>query len=469
MLKSDILIIGGGPAGYVAAVRASQLGSKVMLVEKDRIGGLCLNRGCIPTKALWEKARFIHEFKRNISSWVKINKWSISPEGMFRDLNLIVSTLRKGVDMLLKANDVKVIYGTASFKSHNTVKVHARDRIEYIEADKILIATGSKPIQLDIPGINSKNVLFSEDVFTLDEIPSSIVIIGGGTIGVEFATIFREFGADITVVEIMPTILPGFDVEISKMMQRILSELGIKIYTNSKVNKIVDLGVEREVTISKQSGDVKVRAEVVIIAVGRRPNIDNLNLESVGIKCGSRGNIQVNPHMETSVSNIYAAGDVVGKFMLAHVAMHEGIIAAENIAGLNSTVKYDAIPKCIFTIPEIASVGLSEEEATKKGYNVVIGRFPLSACGRAWTMHETKGFIKAVIDASEKRILGIHMICPNASELIAEAVAAVKMKVTTQEFREIIHFHPSISEALEEAILDAEDRAIHKFKRRKKK
>lgn len=468
LLKFDLAIIGGGPAGYVAAIRAAQLGSNVVLLEKDDVGGVCLNRGCIPTKTLWEKAKLIHKLKKYVALGVEISSWSINTKDVFKDLNFVVSTLRKGIHTLLRGHDVKVIKGVASFKEHNKIKIYVNNKnVDYIDANNILIATGSTPIKLDIPGIEGKNVYVSDDIFTLEELPSSVTIIGGGAVGVELASIFNEFNIDVTIVEIMPTILPGYDIDISKYMQKILSEAGVKIYTNTKVNKITDTNDGRKEIVLSRSDNNRIYSDIVIVSIGRLPNIDDLNLDNIGVEYDRKG-IYIDSHMKTSVPNIYAAGDVTGKIMLAHAASHGGIVAVESITGIRSEMHYDAVPKCIFTIPEIASVGLTENEAIEKGYDVMVGRFPLTASGRAWTMHETRGFIKTIVDGKSKRVLGVHILGPEASELIAEATLIVNKQLTINEVKEVIHAHPTISEALWESILDSENNAIHKLSKKKR-
>lgn len=460
--NADLTVIGAGPGGYVSAIRAAQLGGKVVLVEREEVGGVCLNKGCIPTKTLLRTTELLTLLSKAKDFGVDIDNWSIDFKKMLLRKNQIVKRLVMGVKTLLKKNGVELVYGFARIKKSGEIKVLRNDGgMEVIKSKKIILATGSKPVKPPIPGVDFDGVLTSDDVFKLESLPQSLLIVGGGPVGLEFAQIFSSLGVEVTVVEILPHLLPNEDEEIGLMLHKIMEKKGVKVFVNTKVTKIDERKDEKQVYLLGKSGEEVKKAEKVLLAVGRTPNIEGLGLDSIGVDFDKRG-ILANNKMETNISGIYAAGDVAGKFLLAHTASEEGVVAAENALGYERRINYRAIPRCIFTVPEVACVGLTEKQAREAGYNLKIGRFPFLASGRALTMDETDGFVKVLIDSNTDEILGIHIIGPLASELVSEAVLAINLEATTKEIIDTIHAHPTLAEALREAVLDAEKRAIHK-------
>jgi dihydrolipoamide dehydrogenase len=462
MEERDLVIIGGGPAGYVAAIRAAQLGGKVTLIEMDALGGTCLNRGCVPSKALLHSAELYQSMKNAEQYGINTKDVSIDLAKMQSRKSRIISTHVSGVESLLKGNKVEVIKGRARLEPYMKVEIDTgQGQKQTIKAKKLIMATGGKPIKLPIPGTDSPSgVINAENILDLKRIPKSLLIIGGGVIGVEMATILAKLGCQVTIVEMLPHILPLEDAELTSVLGRALKEDGVQLYEGSKVSRIEDSEGGKTATVTTGDVEKKLQAEVVAIAVGYCPNVDNLGLNEAGVKV-SKGGIQVNEHMQTSVPGIFAAGDAIGCIMLAYVAMEEGIVAAENTLGKNSAIDYQAVPKCTFTLPELASVGLTEAEAVAQGHQIKVGRFPFSANSMATILGERRGLVKIVTEAKYGQILGIHIIGPHATELIAEATLAMKMEATPQDIIATIHAHPTLSEALREAALDVAGETIH--------
>jgi len=461
MEERDIVIIGGGPAGYVAAIRASQLGGKVTLIENDALGGTCLNRGCIPSKSLLHSVELYQLIKTAAQYGINTTNVSIDLAKMQSHKSKIVSMLVSGVQSLLVGNKVEVIKGRARLTSPSQVEIDGQEQKQTIQARKIILATGSKPTKLPIPGADtSSGVINAESILNLDYIPKSLLMIGGGVIGVEMANILAKLGGKVTIVEMLPHILPLEDAELASILARALKEDGIQIYEGVKVSRIEDSGKGKIAVISTGEAEQKLEVEVVAIAVGYSPNVEGLGLDEAGVAV-NKGGIQVNEHMETSVPNIYAAGDVIGGMMLAYVAMEEGVIAAENALGRNSTIAYQAVPRCTFTLPELASVGLTEAETTAQGYQIRVGKFPFSANGMATILGERRGLVKIITEQKYGQILGVHIIGPSATELIAEATLAMKLDATPREIVTTMHAHPTLSEALREAALDVTGETIH--------
>ena len=462
MEEREVVIIGGGPAGYVAAIRAAQLGGKVSLIEKDALGGTCLNRGCIPSKSLLHSVELFQSMKSAEQYGIKATDVNIDLAKMQANKNKIVSTLVAGVQSLLTGNKVEVIKGRAKLTPSRQVEIDTgQGQKQTIQAKKTILATGSKPTKLPIPGADtSSGVINAESILNLDYIPKSLLMIGGGVIGVEMAIILAKLGGKVTIVEMLPHILPLEDAELASILARALKEDGIQIYEGVKVSRIEDSGEGKIAVISTGEAEQKLEVEVVAIAVGYSPNVEGLGLDEAGVAV-NKGGIQVNEHMETSVPNIYAAGDVIGGMMLAYVAMEEGVIAAENALGRNSTIDYQAVPRCTFTLPELASVGLTEEEATAQGYQIRVGKFPFSANGMATILGERRGLVKIITEQKYGQILGVHIIGPSATELIAEATLAMKLDATPREIVATMHAHPTLSEALREAALDVTGETIH--------
>ena len=462
MEERDIVIIGGGPAGYVAAIRAAQLGGKVTLIEMDALGGICLNRGCVPSKSLLHSVELFQSMKNAEQYGIKATDVSIDLAKMQSRKNRIVSTLVGGVQSLLAGNKVEVIKGRARLTPSRQVEIDSgQTQKQTIQAKKIILATGGKPIRLPIPGADSTSgIINAESILDLDYIPKSLLMIGGGVIGVEMATILAKLGGKVTIVEMLPHILPLEDTELTSVLGRALKDDGIQLYEGTKVSSIEDSGGGKTITVSDGATEKKLEAEVVAIAVGYCPNVDGLGLNEASVAT-DKGAIQVNERMETSIADIYAAGDATGGIMLAYVAMEEGVIAAENATGRDSTIDYQAVPRCTFTLPELAGVGLTEEEATAQGYQIRVGRFPFAANSMATILGERRGLVKIIAEQKYGQLLGVHIIGPRATELIAEATLAMKLEASPQEIVATIHAHPSLSEALREAALDVSGETIH--------
>ncbi|MGR6835546.1 dihydrolipoyl dehydrogenase [Syntrophomonas erecta] len=452
----DLIIIGGGPGGYVAAIRAAQLGMTVTLVEKDSLGGTCLNRGCIPTKAYYRNARILHNLHESEKFNISVDNITFHMAGARDRKDSIVNNLVAGVARILKAYQVEVIKGEGTLLKEGKVIVNDQE----IEAKNILIATGSMPVRLPIEGIELPGVITSEDILELSTVPDRIGIIGGGVIGLEFACIFNEFGSQVNVFEYQPRILNDLDEEISKRMTVYLKKQGINLHTGVCVENISRANEELSVSITGKKRTDTIPVDVVLMAGGRRPCTGGLNLEGIGIALNKNGCIAVNEYFQTNVAGIYAIGDVIGEPMLAHVASEEGIVAVEHMVGQESQVHYHAVPSTIFTIPEVATVGLSEQEANSQGINYKVGRFQFAANGKAMTLGETDGLVKVIADR-DNTIIGMHIVGPHASDLILEGVLMVNNRLKIEEVIRAIHPHPTLGEALKEAILDVNAEAIH--------
>jgi dihydrolipoamide dehydrogenase len=464
-MKNDgknLIIIGGGPAGYVGAIRAAQLGAKVTLVEKEEVGGTCLNVGCIPTKVLTSAAHTFSTLK-NAERWgLKVHGMELDFLSLMKRKQMVVNRLVTGVKSLLKTHGVNLVKGKATFVDENKIEVKLDNgAIEKLEADKFLIATGSVPLQLPIPGIESEGVIDSTGALSLTSIPKSMLIVGGGAIGCEFAYIYHSFGTQIIIVELLSQILPGEDEEVSAGLRASLEKSGIKIYTSSKVSQIASAKEGNKiVTISTSDEETNVKVEKVLMSVGRKANTKDMGLEKLGIKM-DRGTILVDDHLRTNLPHIFAAGDCIGNWLLAHVASMEAEIAVENALGEDKKMDYTAVPSCIFTHPEIGSVGLNEKQAKEKGCEVKTGKFPMVACGRAQAENEPDGFVKVVVEKTSGKILGAQILGHRATDLIAELTLAIKMGAKTQDVIDTIHAHPTLSEPIREAVLKAEGRPIH--------
>lgn len=460
--RYDLAVIGGGPGGYVAAIRASQYGLKVAVIEEKEMGGTCLNRGCIPTKSLLHSAEVFNTVKSCFEFGVSVENPSFDYKKMAHKKDAVVKQLRSGVEYLVKSSGATIINGRALIKDKNTIEVTG-EKIRTITADKIIIATGSKPLKPPIPGIDSQKVLTSDEVLNLRTCPDSVVIIGGGVIGVEFATIFNSLGKSVTIIEMLENILPGIDTEISGLMRKSLEKKGVKIFTGAKVTSISSAA--KAACVFEQDGkEQRSEGDIVIVAIGRKPNTEGIGLENIGIQT-ERGFVKVNDKLETTVDGVYAIGDITGKVLLAHLASAQGLAAATNASGKNHSMSYSIVPGCIYTSPEIATVGLTEEEAIKKGYKVKIGRFPVSANGKSMVMGEREGLAKLVTDEATGEILGAHIMGPRATDMIAELCAAMKLESTIEELADTIHPHPTVSEIIMEACHDVQGLCVHKPKR----
>ncbi|MBA7620608.1 Dihydrolipoyl dehydrogenase [subsurface metagenome] len=460
MKQSDVVIVGGGPAGYVAAIRASQLGGKVILIEKDALGGTCLNRGCIPTKALLHSVEILELVRKGKDYGISVGEPSIDFTQMMNRKDTVVNTLVTGVQYLMRSNAIELIKGTGKVISPTEVAVDSGQQ-EVVRAAKIVLTPGSVPSVVPIPGVDGSGVITSDDALQLSEIPRSLLVIGGGAIGVEFATIFAKLGTRVTIVEMLPQIIPTEDQELSISLRRVLERDRIKIFTSAQVGRIEDDPEgDKLISVVTGEGEQKLTAELVLVAVGRKPNIEGLGLERVGIKT-EQGSIAVNDRMETNIPGIYAAGDAIGGILLAHVASAEGEVAVENALGKKSVINYKVVPRCIYTMPEVAAVGLTESQAREEELNLKIGRFPFTANPRALILGQPDGFVKVLSDAKSGEIFGIHIFGPQATELISEATLAMRMEATVSEISSTIHAHPTLSEAMRETALDAEGMVVH--------
>lgn len=455
----DVIVIGTGPGGYHAAIRAAQLGKKVLAVEAEYVGGVCLNVGCIPTKALLHAAEEFESLKHGSSFGLEVKdaRMDFKKLGSWRDG--IVKRLTGGVSQLFKGNKVDLKTGFAKFVGPKTIEVGG----ERIEGKTFIVATGSEPNTLPGFEVDQKDIIDSTGALRVeDKFPKRMLCIGGGAIGLEFAQVYKRMGAEVTVIEFMGQILPAADPETANLLAKVLTKQGIAIKTNTKGVKVERKKDGLHVTLEdvKSGKQEEIVVDKILVATGRRPRGKGLGLEAIGVKVDERGYVPTNEKMETNVPGIYAIGDVTRPPLLAHKAMKEGLIAAENAAGGNAVMDYQ-IPNVVYTSPEWAAVGMTEEEATKAGYKVKVGKFPLSASGRAMTLEATDGLIKLVGDAETDLLLGVHILGPNASDMIAEAALALEMGATVTDIALTVHAHPTLSEGIMEAAEHLHKQAIH--------
>ena len=464
--RVDAVVIGAGPGGYHAAIRLGQLGKKVICVDRDEVGGVCLNWGCIPTKALLHVGEVIRHIDHAGAIGLKVAKPEVDREGVAKFKTDVVNANVGGVKTLFKANNVQFIYGDASFKSPTQIVVKNKEGGEdTITAQNVVIATGSAPIDVKAWPRDGETIINSDDAVQMKRIPKTMLVIGGGVIGLEFATVYARVGAKVLVIEALPQILTGTDLEISKTLGRILKKQGVEIMLDTKVGALQKSGKAVKATFNGEGTNGKDETrefDMVLVAVGRRPVTDTLNLQAAGLSTDDKGFIAIDQQCRTKVSNVFAIGDVTGQPLLAHRAMKQGVVAAEVIAG-DKSAAFDpvAIPNCVYTDPEVATVGLSEEEAKAKGYEVRIGKFPLVASGRARTMNDTDGVIKLVGDAKTDLLLGMHIVAPQAESLIGEGVIALEMGATLEDIGLSVHPHPTLTEGIMDAAEAAHGKAIH--------
>ncbi len=459
--EAEVAIIGGGPAGYVAAIRAAQLGGQVILIEKDRLGGVCLNVGCIPTKVLARSCEIFTLVEKAGEFGLETGEAKIDLSKLMKRKKRVVNRLVGGVNYLLKKNNVKWIKGEGKILDPSTISVESESGNYQVKSKNIIIATGSSPSMLPLEGVDKDSVLTSTEALEIDVPPENLLIVGGGVIGVEFAFIYATLGSKVTVVEMLPRVLPGEDGELTEKLKEIMLRKQITVYTGSVLKDAKKEGKGYKGLIKTPEGEKEVYFDKVLISIGRKPNSQEVGLERVGIEMDSRGWIKVNSQMKTNIPGIYAAGDVVGGYCLAHVAYMEGEVAAENVMGKPSQVNYRAVPRFVCSNPEMAAVGLTEEKAREKGYKVKVGKFPFSANGKALILGETDGLVKIICDSETEEILGIHILGPQATDLILEGTLAINLENTVEEVIETIHPHPTLGEAIREAALDAQRRAIH--------
>lgn len=461
-MATKIAIIGGGPGGYVAAIRAAQLGGEVTLIEKGNMGGTCLNVGCIPTKAILHAAEILDEARHAADYGIDLAVKGFDWKKVQAKKNAIVKQLVTGVSGLMKANKITVMTGVASFASATTLSVAKLDgSSEKLSFDRIIIAAGSVPAIPPIPGVKENPACIdSTGALSLEAVPASLLVIGGGVIGIEFATAYSAFGTKVTVVEALPKILPMMDGELTASLRKTMERRGVAMYTEAKVISVEKTAGGATVMVETGGKTQAFEAEKVLVAVGRRADTAALNLDGVGIT-HDRGRITVNDRMETSVKGVYAIGDCLGQVMLAHVASAQGEIAAENAFGHAAVYDGKTNPSCVYTMPEFAGVGLTEEAAKERKISYVVGKFPLAANGKSLIANGGEGMVKVLLGTEYKEILGVHMIGPRATDIVGECALAIGLEATVEDLIATIHAHPTVTEAVREAMLAAEKRAIH--------
>ncbi|HET6280035.1 MAG TPA: dihydrolipoyl dehydrogenase [Polyangia bacterium] len=459
-IKVEALVIGAGPGGYVAGIRLGQLKKKAMVVERDKAGGICLNVGCIPSKALITASKYFDKLRHGGDMGIFADNIRLDMGKLQQWKGDVVGKLTGGVKLLLKANGCDYRTGTARLTSRNTVEVTDKDGKTTIAADNIILATGSRPIE--IPGFkfDSNRIVDSTGALDFATVPERLVVIGGGYIGLEIGTLYAKLGAKVTVVEALPNILPGTDPELAQVVARKLKKMGVEVLTGGKAKAWAEKDGRAVVTVEHGGKDVFLDADKVLVAVGRRPNSEGLGLEELGVKV-ERGFVPVDKRLRTNVPGIYAIGDLNGQPMLAHKASHEAEVVAEVIAGHKAEMDVRAIPAVIFTDPEIASAGITADEAEKRGHKVKVGKFPFAALGRALANADTDGFVKVVVDADSKEVLGVHVVGNGAPDMIAEAALAIEMGALADDISLTIHAHPTMPEAIMEAAKAALGEAIH--------
>ena len=456
--KTEAVVIGGGPGGYVAAIRLGELGKETLLVEREKLGGVCVNIGCIPSKALIRVAKLKQRIEAAKQIGLEVTGVNVDFAKVQTWKQGVVDHLVSGVEYLLKGNNVQVMKGTGKFTGAHQLEVTTPSGTEVVEAKDIIIATGSRYFDLPAFKFNGTTIISSTEALSFQEVPKKMAIIGGGVSGLELGTMYAQLGCKVAVIEMLDQLLPGTDIALVRIVERSLRKLGIEYYVKSKANEFRDGKVYATLEDGKEGA---FEADKVLVTVGRRPNSDGIGLERAGVQTDSHGFIQVNKKMQTNVPGVYAIGDVVGPPMLAHKASKEGIVAAEVIAGLSSEADFRAIPGVIFTDPEIATVGLTESQAKEKGYDPIVGRFPFTALGRAQLAGETEGFAKIVADKASNLVLGVHIVGSEASDMISEAALAIEMGATLEDIGFTVHPHPTLPESVMEAAEAAKGKAIH--------
>ena len=465
-MKYDVVVIGSGPGGYVGAIRAAQLGLKVAIVEKyNTLGGTCLNVGCIPSKALLDSTEHFHNATHNFAEHgIQVSSVKADLKQMITRKNGVVDQTCKGVEFLMKKNKIDIYIGVGSFVTKNIIAIDGQDGRKEIETEKVIIATGSKPVTPEIFNYDKNRVITSTEALNITQIPSKMVIVGGGVIGLELGSVFARLGTSVDVVEYMDKILPTMDADCSKELMRSLKKLGMNFYLGHGVQKVKATKTSTTVTVQKKDGSetFEIKADYCLIAIGRKPYTDGLNLAAIGIQTDEKGRIPVNDHLETSVSGVFAIGDVIKGAMLAHKAEEEGVLVAEYMTGSKPHIDYNLIPGVVYTWPEVAAVGKTEEELKAEGKNYKVGKFPFKALGRSRASLDTDGLVKVLADANTDEVLGVHMIGPRVADVIMEAVALMEFRASAEDMARISHPHPTYTEAVKEAALAATaNRAIH--------
>ena len=467
-MGTELLIVGGGPGGYVAAIRAAQLGLETTLVEAENVGGVCLNHGCIPSKALIQAAHRYGELDDLAEMGIEVGERQIHPEKLQEWKAGVVEKLTGGVSNLLEHHSVQVIPGKAVFTGPKSVRVEGESSSQSIDFKHAIVATGST--QIELPGfeIDGETVIGSRQALQLTEIPDKLVVIGGGYIGLELGTVYAQLGSEVTVVEMLDQLLPGTEKDLVKVVEKRLKKLGITVHTQSKAQSLETTDDGATVTVETPDGETTLEADKVLLSIGRRPNSADIGLDAAKVETTDQGFIQVDETQRTSNDKIYAIGDVAGQPMLAHKASHEGLVAAAHIAGEPAASDWLTVPAVIFTDPEIAYAGLTESEAKEHGYDPVIGKFPFSASGRALSMNATDGFVKVVADRESEVVLGVQIVGPEASTMISEAALAIEMGARLEDLALTVHPHPTLSESIMEAAELALGQPIHVTAPRKK-
>ena len=461
--KFDVTVIGGGPGGYVCAIRLSQLGLKTACIEsRGSLGGTCLNVGCIPSKSLLNLSENFHKAKNFEKIGIEIGELKLNLGKMMKNKEKAVTVLTKGIEFLFKKNKVTYFKGKGSFKNTKEIAITADGKETIIQSNKVIISTGSVPVSIPGMEFDEERIISSTGALSLTKLPKKMVVVGGGYIGLEMGSVWSRLGTEVEVIEFLDHITPGMDREISNEFMKILKKQGIKFQLNTKVEKILknQNGVSIE-TSDKENKKNNIEADVVLISVGRKPFTNGLNLEKVGVKIDEKGRVKVNKNFETNIKNIYAIGDVIEGPMLAHKAEEEGIAVAELIAGQSGHVNYDIIPGVIYTSPEVATVGKTEEQLKSNNSNYKVGKFPFMANSRAKAIDEPEGFVKILADTNTDKVLGVHIIGPHAGEMIAEMAVAMEFGASSEDIARTCHAHPTFSEAIKEAALSVEKRQIH--------
>ena len=461
--KFDVTVIGGGPGGYVCAIRLSQLGLKTACIEsRGSLGGTCLNIGCIPSKNLLNFSENFYKAKNFNEIGIEVGEVKLNIDKMMKNKEKAVAVLTKGIEFLFKKNKVTYFKGIGAFKSANEISILSKGKETKIQTDKTIISTGSEPVSIPGMEFDEEKILSSTGALSLTKVPKKMIVVGGGYIGLEMGSVWSRLGTQVEVVEFLDHITPGMDREVSKEFEKILKKQGIKFQLNTKVEKITKSKNFVSIDIvNKEKKKNKIDADVVLISVGRKPHTKGLNLKSVGVQTDKKGRVKVNKNFETNVKNIYAIGDVIEGPMLAHKAEEEGIAVAELIAGQSGHVNYDIIPGVIYTSPEVAFVGQTEEQLKENKNNYKVGKFPFMANSRAKAIDEPEGFVKILADAKTDKVLGVHIIGPHAGEMIAEMAVAMEFGASSEDIARTCHAHPTFSEAIKEAALSVEKRQIH--------
>jgi len=464
-MKYDVTVIGSGPGGYVAAIRCAQLGMKTAIIEKyNTLGGTCLNVGCIPSKALLDSSEHYYNANNHFTEHgIELSNLKVNLKQMISRKNEVVKQTVGGIDFLMKKNKIDVFHGLGSFIDKNTIQVKGDKKEEKIQTEKVIIATGSKPASLPFIKLDKKRVITSTEALELKSVPKHMIVIGGGVIGVELGSVYARLGAKVSVVEFLDSLIPTMDKTMGKELQKVLKKQGFDIYLKHKVTAVEAKGANVKITAEDSKGEnVELNGDYCLVSIGRRPYTDGLGLDNVGVKTNKVGQVEVDDHLRTNIDNIYAIGDVVKGAMLAHKAEEEGVFVAETIAGQKPHINYLLIPGVVYTWPEVASVGYTEEQLKDKGLPYKSGSFPFKASGRARASMDTDGLIKVLAHKETDEILGVHMIGPRTADMIAEAVVAMEYRASAEDISRMSHAHPTFTESFKEACLAATDnRALH--------